>query len=49
MTEFAGDDQYIDVLPHGNGQLILVDGVVSGVRYVFGPLEIYLPLVRRSS
>lgn len=47
--EDAGDAQYIDVLPHGNGQLLLVDGVVSGVRYVFEPLMIYLPLIKRNS
>jgi uncharacterized repeat protein (TIGR01451 family) len=46
--ETAGDDQYIDVLPHGDGQLILVDGLVSGVRYAFVPLNIYLPLVMRN-
>jgi uncharacterized repeat protein (TIGR01451 family) len=46
--EFAGDDQYIDVLPHGNGQLIVMDGLVSGVRFVFAPPEVYLPIVLRN-
>ncbi len=45
---FAGDDQYIDVLPHGNGQLMVMDGLVSGVRFVFAPPEVYLPIVFRN-
>jgi hypothetical protein len=46
--ELAGDDQYIDVLPYGEGQLLLVDGLVSGVRYVIGPMQIYLPVMLRN-
>lgn len=49
QPDWAGDEQYIDVLPYGNGQMILVDGIVSGVRYVLEPLRIYLPLVAKNN
>jgi hypothetical protein len=47
--QFVGDEHYIDVLPYGDGQALLVDGIQSGVRYVLEKFKIYLPLVVRSS
>jgi uncharacterized repeat protein (TIGR01451 family) len=45
--QFPGDEQYIDVLPYLEGQLLMVDGIASGVRYMIRPLQVYLPVVLR--
>ncbi|HSJ58846.1 MAG TPA: hypothetical protein VLC95_16795 [Anaerolineae bacterium] len=47
--QLVGDMHSLDVLPYGNGQALLVDGLQSGVRYLLEPLRIYLPLVVRAS
>lgn len=41
----VGDQNHLDVLPYANGQLLLVDGIPSGVRYLFEPWKRYLPVV----
>jgi hypothetical protein len=46
--QMVGDQHYIDVLPYGNGQALLVDGIQSGVRYVLETPTLFLPLVVRN-
>jgi hypothetical protein len=46
--QMVGDQHYIDVLPYGNGQPLLVDGIQSGVRYVLVNPRLFLPLVVRN-
>jgi hypothetical protein len=45
----VGDEHYLDVLPYGNGQALMVDGIQSGVRYVLEEPKAYLPIVVRDS
>ena len=41
----VGDQNFLDVLPYANGQVLLMDGIPSGVRYLFEPWKRYLPIV----
>jgi len=44
-ADLVGDHNYLDVLPYANGQALLVDGLQSGMRYLFEPWKLYLPIV----
>lgn len=45
--DLTGDVHYLDVLPYGNGQAVLINGIQSGIRYYFGMPKVYLPVVTR--
>jgi hypothetical protein len=42
------DEHYLDVLPYGNGQAVQINGIQSGIRYVFEIPKLYLPVVTRN-
>jgi hypothetical protein len=49
QPSLVGDQHSLDVLPYQNGQALLLDGVRSGVRYLFQPWALYLPTVLRAA
>ncbi len=46
-SPLTGSEFYVDVIPYANGQLILVDGNQSALRFAFETPTIYLPTISR--